>query len=165
MVDGLVPQWQQRDLGLLLMAQRYARDSPCSVQVGAVLVALSDKTFAGCNRPPAPHPQGKLGPTENGCKDWCSRISLPPEKKCSGYSDCETVHAEAYVLNLAGKEAAYGTLYVTGAPCALCVRLIAASLVRRVVCVTDPVKALERGWQGSMDYLKKCQVEVRVIGE
>lgn len=149
----------------LSRAKVLAENSPCSVQVGAILVNRNGRLFQGVNRPPDSHPHGMDGATKSGCDQWCARRLVEVGQKCPGYTDCETVHAEAWALQRAGLGAQGGTLYVTGPPCNLCVRGIAGAGVRSVVFYANERIAVERRMELAVAYLVRCRVNVKVVME
>jgi deoxycytidylate deaminase len=160
MVNPTAVHDASRDKDFLKLAADAALLSPCTVKIGAVLVALSGEMFRGYNAPPPGHPDRHRDIT-GACDTWCPRRWADQPKRDPGYSDCPTVHAEVAVTFAAGRAAVGSTVYVTGAPCALCTRVLAHARVQRVVCVSSAQKALERGMPDTAEFLARCGIGFR----
>lgn len=98
-------------------------------QHGAIIVNPEHRVVAmGYNGSPPGGPSCLAGA--------CTRGLTPPEEvpHLSGdYSDCIALHAEQNALVYAGRDARGGTIYITGQPCGMCAKLIAAAGIVRTV--------------------------------
>lgn len=148
------------DLDYLSRCYWVAQSSPCNTKIGAVLVNPTVVSiFDGWNAPPYPVP-----PSDD-CRAFCERACKVAMHKDSGYTDCPTVHAEMMALVRAGSLAVGSTLYVNGAPCRQCAKLIAFCRVAQLVCSSDPVMAEERRMADTVKYLEAAGVKVWLIDE
>lgn len=128
------PTW---DDYYLAIARTVASRADCRrAQHGAVIVDPDHRVISfGYNGAPSGMP---------GCLEGaCPRGRLPYDALASlsgGYDDpaspgyCISVHAEANAIILAGRNRTAGaTIYITGAPCHGCQKLIAAAGITRIV--------------------------------
>lgn len=143
------PTWDQV---WLATAQVVASRSRCDrAQVGAVIVTPDNRVAAvSYNGPPRGQ---RLAGT---CRGWCPRArgDVAPS-----YDECATVHAEANGLLLNEISIRGGTIYVSGACCRGCAKLIANSGLRRVVHVVNPGDA-HRDPDAVEAYLRECGLTV-----
>lgn len=87
----------------------------------------------------------------------CPRAGAPPGPN---QPRCIAIHAEANALLFSSPEQRDGAaLYVTGAPCFDCAKLIANSGVDEVVAAGGRYD----GWDEVRDFLRDCGVRVRVL--
>ena len=127
------------------VASAVSRRSACSKrQVGAVVVARDNSQhWVGYNGPPArltEAVEARWGVrTGTGCETYCPQATgaLRPlvETETLTWPGCVAVHAEVNALiksDPAGR--AFGTVYVTAAPCWKCALAIANSGVITLVC-------------------------------
>ncbi|WP_374231401.1 cytidine/deoxycytidylate deaminase family protein [Pseudonocardia sp. DR1-2] len=118
------PDWDEYFLGI---AEASARRADCERRrVGAVIVKDRRVRGTGYNGAPSGRP---------GCASCPRRVSeVPPGSLYdTGPGQCVAIHAEANVLLHCDREDLIGaTLYVTCEPCDGCLKLIAASGVRKV---------------------------------
>jgi deoxycytidylate deaminase len=96
---------------------------------GCVIVDDSNRIIAtGYNGPPS-----KWDWHSGSCQNGCSRAKNTPSDPFE-YDDCIAIHAEANALLFCDRrERELGTLYVNGAMCLSCAKLVANSGVSRVV--------------------------------
>lgn len=144
----------------LAVAHNVAMRSRCSrAQVGAVVVSSNQRICAtGYNGPAASWPH------EGECSEWCPRARGETALD-NAYDSCPAIHAEANALLYVDRsQVEGGTVYVTGAVCMQCAKLVSNSGVARVVMVVrdsdahrDPIETIK--------YLKKCKIDVLVVGE
>lgn len=126
--DDPRPSWDEYFLGI---AQAVAARADCTrAKHGAVIVKHNRIVATGYNGAPAGQP---------GCLTYgaCPRGQKSYEElptRAGDYSDCIAVHAEANALLYADRDRCEGaTIYITGAPCAGCKKLIlGAGIVRTV---------------------------------
>lgn len=142
------------DTTWLVVADTIGKRSRCSRRgIGAVLVSPKQRIVAtGYNGPPA-------GLELDGeCSGWCARAS--EVQPGTTYANCLSVHAEVNALIYADRNLYEGgTMYVTGAVCWDCAKIVANSGVKRVVMVIgtdDKHRAPDR----SINLLKAAGIEV-----
>jgi dCMP deaminase len=111
-----------------------AKRSLCErAQVGAVIVTKDNRVEAASFNG-APDRTDTRGLP---CSHWCERQRTGV--KGPDYSTCPSIHAEANALMRADwSKIQQGTLYVTGAVCANCAKLIMGSGLLRVVQCVNP---------------------------
>lgn len=144
----------------MAVAESAALASPCTTKIGAVLVnPAAPFPLHGHNAPPAGF-KGIDVVESDGCKKWCVRAVTPPPFKDSGYNDCPTVHAEMGVLIRAGNHTVGSALFVNGATCMQCAKMVAYCHVSMLVCRTTKEMANERNWAGVKWFLEQCGVQV-----
>lgn len=117
------PDWDEYFLGIASAVA--ARGDCVSRQIGAVIVDKARRIVStGYNGVP---------PKAVGClQSPCPRARA--STKCPGYSDCNSTHAEANALLYAGVAGAKkATLYISDKPCDMCLKLIKAARIKRVV--------------------------------
>ena len=137
------------------VAETIARRSRCSrAQVGAVIVSSDQRISAtGYNGPAANF-------TEPGdCVNWCPRAqgNTPLDNT---YDACPAIHAEANALLYVDRSRVEGgTIYVTGACCMQCAKLVSNSGISRVVMKIRDID-LHRKPEVVVEYLEKCGIEV-----
>jgi dCMP deaminase len=151
------PSW---DATWLDVAFTIAKRSRCSrAQVGAVIVSKDQRISSS----------GYNGPSANlslsgDCIEWCPRAqgTTPLDNT---YDSCPSIHAEANALLYVDRSRVEGgTIYVTGAPCMQCAKLISNSGIARVVTVIREVDT-HRSPETVIEYLKKCGVSVMTTNE
>lgn len=151
------PDW---DSVWMDVAKTIARRSRCSrAQVGAVVVSANQRISAtGYNGPAAAL---KL---EGDCINWCPRAQgLTPLD--TTYDSCPSIHAEANALLYVDRSKVEGgTIYITGAPCIQCAKLISNSGLSRVVAIVRTID-LHRQPEKVLDYLTSCGLDVATIEE
>ena len=77
-------------------------------------------------------PPGVKHCVDGGCER--AKVGSP---NGSNYDNCIAIHAEANALLHSVGDTTNATLYVNGPPCFSCVKLIANSGIKRVVCLDD----------------------------
>jgi dCMP deaminase len=151
-VDIVRPSW---DSVWMDVAETIARRSRCSrAQVGAVIVSSDQRISAtGYNGPAANF-------TESGdCANWCPRAqgNTPLDNT---YDACPAIHAEANALLYVDRSRVEGgTIYVTGACCMQCAKLVSNSGISRVVMKIRDID-LHRKPEVVVEYLERCGIEV-----
>jgi deoxycytidylate deaminase len=100
-----------------------------------------------------------------GCRFFCERARKPVSDKDTGYNDCPTIHAEMMALVRAGDATVGATLYVNGAPCRQCAKLIAYCRIAQVVCSTSKAMSRQRFLDDTVRYLEAAGVKVWVLDE
>lgn len=148
------PSW---DDTWLAVAETIGRRSRCSrAQLGAVIVSENQRICAtGYNGPAASWPE------DGDCISWCDRAKgkTPLDNI---YDSCPAIHAEANALMYVDRSSVLnGTLYVTGAPCMQCAKLISNSGISRVVCIVRPEDA-HRNPEAVLNYLVRCGINAEV---
>ena len=122
------PGWDDYFLDI---AQAVARRADCRrAQHGAVVVT-TDHRICGCgyNGSPPGGPSCFEGACPRGLKTTEELAHLAGD-----YSNCRAVHAEANALLYADHRDTVGaTIYITGEPCSMCAKLIAAAGIARVI--------------------------------
>lgn len=151
------PSWDNTWMDI---ARLIAKRSVCSrAQVGAVVVSANQRISAtGYNGPAA-----KLK-VDGNCINWCPRAQGLTELD-NTYDSCPSIHAEANALLYVDRSRVDdGTIYVTGAPCMQCAKLISNSGLRRVVAIIRTID-VHRQPEKVLDYLRSCGLEVETIEE
>jgi dCMP deaminase len=150
-----IPSW---DSIWMQVATVVASRSRCSrARIGAVIVDKNQRISAtGYNGAAANYP------TEGLCTNWCERAQGKTDLS-SSYEGCPSIHAEANALLYVDRSAVEGgTIYVTGAPCMQCAKLISNSGLSRVVAVVKDSDA-HRNPEVVLDYLEKCGISIETI--
>ena len=151
------PTWDKTWMDVAITV---ARRSMCSrAQVGAVVVSSNQRISAtGYNGAAANLP------VEGKCINWCPRAQGLTTLD-SNYESCPSIHAEANaILYVDRSRIENGTIYITGAPCMQCAKLISNSGLSRVVAIIRLIDA-HRNPDQVFDYLRKCGIEVETIEE
>lgn len=122
-------------------------------QLGAVIVNEQNRIIAtGYNGPPAG--------TRDTCAESCPRLQ---QGAAVPYAACTTIHAEANGLLFCDRrDREGGTIYVTGAVCQDCAKLIANSGLARVVMRSSEHDA-HRNPDEVQRYLTRHGIEVQII--
>ena len=152
MKDSSRPSWDET---WLAVADTVALRSRCSrAQIGAVIVDRSQRICStGYNGAAANYP------TDGECINWCERAQGKTGLG-SAYEGCPSIHAEANALLYVDRSAVEGgTIYVTGAPCMQCAKLISNSGITRVVARIKETDS-HRNPEIVLDYLDKCGILV-----
>lgn len=151
------PSWDETWMDV---ACTVARRSVCSrAQVGAVVVSANQRISATGYNGPAANLK-----VDGNCINWCPRAKgLTPLDNT--YDSCPSIHAEANALLYVDRSKVEGgTIYVTGAPCMQCAKLISNSGLRRVVAIIRKIDVHRRP-DTVFDYLRNCELEVTIIEE
>lgn len=121
------PDWNSY---FLAIAKTVATRADCRrAQHGAVIVKDKRIVSTGYNGSPAGGPSCLAGECPRGL---LSADDLP--HLTADYSNCVAVHAESNAIAYANREDTRGaTIYITGKPCDMCGKLIAAAGIIRVV--------------------------------
>jgi len=149
------PTWDETWMNI---ADSIARRSRCSrAQVGAVVVSGNQRiSSTGYNGPAASFP------VEGDCIDWCPRAQGLTALD-NTYDQCPSIHAEANALLYVDRsDVEGGTIYVTGACCMSCAKLVSNSGVARVVMKIRDIDKHRRP-EDVVTYLEKCNIEVTTI--
>jgi dCMP deaminase len=140
------------------VADTIARRSRCSrAQIGAVVVSANQRVAStGYNGPAA------TLDVEGDCIEWCPRAQgLVPLDNM--YDTCPSIHAEANALLYVDRSRIEGgTIYITDVACLQCAKLVSNSGVARVVMRVGS-KATHRKPEATIEYLKKCNVDVMIL--
>jgi dCMP deaminase len=140
------------------VADTIARRSRCSrAQIGAVVVSANQRVAStGYNGPAA------TLDVEGDCIEWCPRAQgLVPLDNM--YDTCPSIHAEANALLYVDRSRIEGgTIYITDVACLQCAKLVSNSGVARVVMRVGS-KAVHRKPEATIEYLKKCSVDVMIL--
>ena len=151
------PSW---DTVWMEMAHSIGRRSRCTrAQVGAVVVSCNQRiSSTGYNGPSANWPH------QSDCIDWCPRAQgLTPLDNM--YDSCPSIHAEANALLYVDRSMVQGgTIYITGAACMQCAKLISNSGLSRVMMNIRDID-VHRKPEDVVDYLVKCGIDVTIIKE
>lgn len=149
------PAW---DTVWMEVAVSIGKRSRCSrARVGAVIVSKNQRIAAtGYNGPAADWP------FESDCIEWCPRAQgLTPLDNT--YDSCPSIHAEANALLYVDRDDVEdGTIYVTGACCMQCAKLISNSGIARVVMQIRDID-VHRKPEEVVAYLIKCSIDVTTI--
>lgn len=138
------PDW---DSYFLAIARAVAARAECSRAMhGAVIVRTNRIVATGYNGTPSGSPLSCL-------RGDCPRATSSVAHRVGDYSNCIAVHAEQNAVSYARYEDLRGsTIYITGAPCDMCSKLIAAAGIERVVhggadrgLIPDPGAPLQVG--------------------
>lgn len=135
-----------------------SKRSRCSrAQIGAVIVDVNQRVCAtGYNGPSA-----NLN-VEGDCIDWCERAQGKTDLG-SSYDGCPSIHAEANALLYVDRSAVYGgTIYITGAPCMNCAKLISNSGISKVVAIVRDSDS-HRNPDAVLEYLSRCKISVETV--
>lgn len=121
------PSW---DSYFLTIANAVSLRADCTrTQHGAVIVRHNRVVATGYNGGPAGGPSCLDGQCPRGLKSYDELPPLSPD-----YSDCISIHAEQNAIMYARFEELKGaTIYITGAPCSTCRKLIAGAGIVRTV--------------------------------
>ena len=152
----MTDQRTSKDEAAMATATEWTKRSLCvRAKVGASVLDDHGRVIAtGYNGPPPGFEHFNLP-----CDRWCPRAGTDADK-CSDYSDCLSIHAEANALLHAGTDRLRGaTVYVTTDVCFGCAKLLAGTGVARVV-VENSGEALHRNPAKSYEFLADCGVEV-----
>lgn len=147
------PSWDEVWLDV---AASVSQRSLCSrARVGAVIVSLDNRVQAASYNGPRPgFPHG-----DKLCIHWCARSQLGA-KIDADYSTCEATHAEASALVRADRsQLKGGTIYITGACCINCARLISHTELNRVVHVVRGTD-VHRNPEAVEEFLRAAGFEV-----
>lgn len=149
------PSW---DTVWMDVADTIAKRSRCSrAQIGAAVVSKDQRiSSTGYNGPAA-----SLD-VEGDCIDWCPRAQgvVPLDNM---YDSCPSIHAEANALLYVDRSRVEGgTIYITDVACLQCAKLVSNSGVARVVMRVGS-KAAHRRPEATIEYLKKCNLEVTIL--
>jgi dCMP deaminase len=141
------------------IAETISKRSRCSrAQVGAVVVSSNQRICAtGYNGPAANWPLG------TDCIEWCPRAKgeVPLDNT---YDTCPSIHAESNALLYVDRSKVEGgTIYVTGACCMQCAKLISNSGIVKVVMKIRDIDVHRRP-EDVIAYLEKCEIDVTTIG-
>jgi dCMP deaminase len=141
------------DRYFLNIAAETARRSNCvRRQHGAVIVHKRRICSTGYNGPPSGHAHCDVGACPRARSEAVSGW---------GHDNCIAIHAEANAILYSSPEEREGaTIYITGAPCFGCAKLIANSGISEVVTEGE----LYEGWDSVRGFLLDCGVRVRLIG-
>jgi dCMP deaminase len=148
------PTWDET---WMAVAKIMARRSQCSLsQVGSVIVTPDNRVNStGYNGKP------RNLPGEGPCENWCPRAAAPAAARDPAYLDCPGIHSEANnLLRADWTQIQRGTLYVNGASCLNCARLIANSGLARLVHVVAGKADLRRNPGKVEQFLRESGVEV-----
>lgn len=143
----------------LEVAQVIAKRSLCSrAQVGAVIVNDQFRIVAtGYNGPPR-----NFDHRGETCDHWCPRVQ--DDDHSPSYSNCPSLHAEANALMAADRSMWQGgVIYITGAVCGDCVKLIANSGLARVVVQAEDVDRSYRNADAQYHFLRGLGIGVEVL--
>lgn len=121
------PDWDDYFSGI---ATSVSRRADCRrARHGAVIVKDHRIVSTGYNGSPSGGPSCLAGECPRG---HISKQDLPPNS--ADYSNCIALHAEQNAIAYADRaETAGATIYITGAPCDMCSKLIAAAGIVRIV--------------------------------
>lgn len=140
------------------VAETVALRSRCSrAQIGAVIVDAKQRIAStGYNG------QAAGLKVEGECLNWCERAQGKTELT-SAYEGCPSIHSEANALLYVDRSSVEGgTIYITGAPCMQCAKLISNSGLARVVARVKDSDA-HRNPEVVLDYLVRCDILVETI--
>ena len=146
------PSW---DTTWMDIAETVGRRSRCTrAQVGAVIVSSNQRICAtGYNGPAANWPY------ETDCIEWCPRAKgeVPLDNM---YDSCPAIHAEANALLYVDRsQVEGGTIYVTGACCMQCAKLISNSGIEKVIMKIRDID-VHRKPENVVAYLIECGIDV-----
>ena len=149
------PSWDET---WLAVAETIGLRSRCSrARLGAVIVSNEQRICAtGYNGPAADWPE------QGTCDLWCPRArgEAPLDNM---YDTCPSIHAEANALLYVDRSRIEGgTIYITDVACLQCAKLVSNSGVARVVMRVGS-KAVHRKPEATIEYLKKCSVDVVIL--
>jgi dCMP deaminase len=137
----------------LNIARETASRSNCvRRQHGAVIVKNRRIRSTGYNGAPSGHAH---------CDEGACPRAQEDSQSGWGHDNCIAIHAEANAILYSSPEEREGaTIYITGAPCFTCAKLIANSGVGEIVATGQPYE----GWPRVRDFLLNCNVRVRLLG-
>ena len=146
------PTWD--DTWMDVAANIACRSLCVRAYVGAVIVSPTNRIIAtGYNGPPAGFDHRDMM-----CNDWCPRVANGRLHEL--YEDCWSVHAETNAIAFCDRrDREAGTIYVTGAICVTCAKLIAASGLARCVYVDDGA-AEHRAPAKGVAIMRECGLDV-----
>jgi deoxycytidylate deaminase len=139
----------------MAVADAIAERSACSrAHVGAVIVTRENRIVAtGYNGPAAGD--------DRACGECPYAVHWPDLT----YSDCLTIHAEANALSFCDRsDREGGTLYINGASCIDCAKLVANSGLRRVHMRVNATDAHRRP-RDVVEYWRRCRLQVTWDGD
>ena len=149
------PSW---DEVWMEMADAISKRSRCSrAQIGAVVVSKDQRiSSTGYNGPAA-----SLD-VEGDCINWCPRAQGLTTLD-NTYDACPSIHSEANALLYVDRSRVEGgTIYITDVACLQCAKLVSNSGVARVVMRVSSTAA-HRKPEATIEYLKKCSLEVTIL--
>ena len=149
------PSW---DEVWMEMADAISKRSRCSrAQIGAVVVSKDQRiSSTGYNGPAA-----SLD-VEGDCINWCPRAQGLTTLD-NTYDACPSIHSEANALLYVDRSRVEGgTIYITDVACLQCAKLVSNSGVARVVMRVSSTAA-HRKPEATIEYLKKCNLEVTIL--
>lgn len=124
----------------ITVARTVAERSLCSrAQVGAVIVSADNRVQSASYNGPVPGFDHDKQP----CTAWCPRAKKEPGDALSPeYLDCAATHAEASALVRADRSQLEGaSIYVSGAVCINCAKLICHTGIKTVFHVVHATDA------------------------
>lgn len=121
------PDWSEYFLGI---ARAVAARADCRrAQHGAVIVDRERRIIStGYNGSPPGGDSCLAGKCPRGLLSSEEIAHLSPD-----YSNCIALHAEMNAIAYAGRDTRGATIYITGPPCDMCSKLIAAAGIRDIV--------------------------------
>lgn len=136
----------------LNIARETARRSNCvRRQHGAVIVHKRRICSTGYNGAPSGHPH---------CDEGACPRAQSEASSGWGHDNCIAIHAEANAILYSSPEEREGaSIYITGAPCFTCAKLIANSGITEVVAAGVPYE----GWDYVRNFLLTCNVRIRLV--
>ena len=149
------PSW---DKVWMEMADAISKRSRCSrAQIGAVVVSKDQRiSSTGYNGPAASLE------VEGDCINWCPRAQGLTTLD-NTYDACPSIHSEANALLYVDRSRVEGgTIYITDVACLQCAKLVSNSGVARVVMRVSSTAA-HRKPEATIEYLKKCNLEVTIL--
>jgi dCMP deaminase len=149
------PSW---DEVWMEMADAISKRSRCSrAQIGAVVVSKDQRiSSTGYNGPAASLE------VEGDCINWCPRAQGLTTLD-NTYDACPSIHSEANALLYVDRSRVEGgTIYITDVACLQCAKLVSNSGVARVVMRVSSTAA-HRKPEATIEYLKKCNLEVTIL--
>lgn len=136
---------------LNIAAETATRSNCVRRRHGAVIVRKRRICSTGYNGPPSGHAHCDAGACPRGRSESASGW---------GHDNCIAIHAEANaILYSSPAERDGASIYITGAPCFGCAKLIANSGISEVVSEGPPYE----GWDGVRNFLLDCHVRVRLL--
>ena len=130
------PTWDDYFLGI---ASSVARRADCTrARHGAVIVKDRRIVSTGYNGSPSGGASCLAGECPRGL---ISKTDLPPNS--ADYSNCHALHAEQNAIAYANRSDTIGaTIYITGPPCDMCLKLIRAAGIERVTYGQNPTESV-----------------------
>lgn len=141
----------------MAVADVVAQRSLCvRAQIGAVIIDPEQRIVAtGYNGPPSG--LDVRGP----CTGWCDRATRVQDLR--GYTDCAAAHAEMNAVGFCDRrDSLGGTIYVTGAMCFTCAKLVGNAGLERVVMRRSPSDE-HRDPDRVTSFLQSAGLEVAVL--